>query len=129
MARVAGSSPWSRRRRPTPTVLLLSCIDFGFFQRIFPVTEVGRAHLPRRAEAVLAATLLVFLFAYLNLNRWHVRYGHVAFFWLVFLAALVGLAVINPPVAAGVARVSIAAVAGMASCSSCTSPPTATTGP
>ena len=25
-------------------------------------------------EAILAATLLVFLFAYLNLSRWHVRY-------------------------------------------------------
>ena len=65
------------------------------------------------AEAVLAATLLVFLFAYLNLNRWHVRYSHVAAFWLVFLGALVGLAVVDPPVASGVARISIAAVAAI----------------
>ena len=35
------------------------------------------------------------------------------FFWLVFLAALVGLAVFDPPVASGVARISIAAVAGV----------------
>ncbi|WP_238180300.1 putative bifunctional diguanylate cyclase/phosphodiesterase, partial [Methylobacterium haplocladii] len=65
------------------------------------------------AEAVLGATLLVFLFAYLNLSRWHVRYSHVAFFWLAFLAGLVGLAAFDPPVAAGVARISIAAVAGV----------------
>ncbi|GJD83910.1 hypothetical protein HPGCJGGD_1784 [Methylobacterium haplocladii] len=62
---------------------------------------------------MLGATLLVFLFAYLNLSRWHVRYSHVAFFWLAFLAGLVGLAAFDPPVAAGVARISIAAVAGV----------------
>ena len=88
-------------------------IDFGFFQRIFPVTEAAERVYRAGAEAVLAATLLVFLFAYLNLNRWHVRYSHVTAFWLVFLAALVGLAVIEPPVASGVARISIAAVAGI----------------
>src|SRR5918993_648666 len=90
-------------------VLAYACIDFGFFQRVFPVTEAAERIYRAAAEAVLAATLLVFLFAYLNLNRWHVRYGHVTFFWLVFLAALVGLAVIDPPVASGVARVSVAA--------------------
>ncbi len=94
-------------------VLAYACIDFGFFQRIFPVTEAAERVYRAGAEAVLAATLLVFLFAYLNLNRWHVRYSHVTAFWLVFLAALVGLAVIEPPVASGVARISIAAVAGI----------------
>jgi hypothetical protein len=94
-------------------VLAYSCIDFGFFQRIFPITETAERIYRAGAEAVLAATLLVFLFAYLNLNRWHVRYSHVTAFWLLFLTALVGLAVIDPPVASGVARISIAAVAGI----------------
>ncbi|GJE19385.1 hypothetical protein AIGOOFII_4133 [Methylobacterium marchantiae] len=94
-------------------VLAYACIDFGFLQRVFPVTEVAERIYRASAEAVLGATLLVFLFAYLNLSRWHVRYGHVAFFWLAFLAGLVGLAVFDPPVAAGVARISIAAVAGV----------------
>jgi diguanylate cyclase (GGDEF)-like protein/PAS domain S-box-containing protein len=94
-------------------VLAYSCIDFGFFQRIFPISETAERIYRAGAEAVLAATLLVFLFAYLNLNRWHVRYSHVTAFWLVFLAALVGLAVFDPPVASGVARISIAAVAGI----------------
>ena len=94
-------------------VLAYACIDFGFFQRIFPITEATERVYRAGAEAVLAATLLVFLFAYLNLNRWHVRYSHVAGFWLVFLAGLIGLAVVDPPVAAGIARISIAAVAGI----------------
>jgi diguanylate cyclase (GGDEF)-like protein/PAS domain S-box-containing protein len=94
-------------------VLAYACIDFGFFQRIFPVTDAAERIYRAGAEAVLAATLLVFLFAYLNLNRWHVRYSHVTGFWLVFLAALVGLAVVDPPMASGVARISIAAVAAI----------------
>ncbi|GJD62499.1 EAL domain-containing protein [Methylobacterium frigidaeris] len=94
-------------------VLAYACIDFGFFQRIFPVTEAAERIYRASAEAVLGATLLVFLFAYLNLARWHVRYSHVALIWLLFLGGLVGLAVIDPPVAAGVARISIATVAGV----------------
>ena len=94
-------------------VLSYACIDFGFIQRIFPITGATERIYRAGAEAVLAATLLVFLFAYLNLNRWHVRYSHVTVFWLLFLAALVGLAVFDPPVASGVARISIAAVAGI----------------
>ncbi|MDB5557136.1 MAG: sensor phosphodiesterase [Enterovirga sp.] len=92
-------------------VLAYACIDFGFFQRIFPLPEAAERVYRAGAEAVLAATLLVFLFAYLNLNRWHVRYSHVAVFWLVFLTALVGLAIVDPPIAAGVARTSIAVLA------------------
>ncbi|GEP11557.1 EAL domain-containing protein [Methylobacterium gnaphalii] len=95
------------------SVLAYACIDFGFFQRVFPTTEGVERIYRASAEAVLGATLLVFLFAYLNLSRWHVRYSHVAFFWLAFLAGLVGLAAFDPPVAAGVARISIAAVAGV----------------
>ena len=94
-------------------VFAYACIDFGLFQRVFPLPEAAERIYRAGAEAVLAATLLVFLFAYLNLNRWHVRYSHVTVFWLVFLTALVGLAIVDPPVAAGVARTSIAALAAV----------------
>ena len=62
-------------------------------------------------EAILAATLLVFLFAYLNLNRWHVRYAHITIGWLVFLGALVAVALFDPAVASGIARLSLLLVA------------------
>ena len=92
-------------------VLAYVCIDFGFWSKIFGsdpnVDRIWRAG----AETVLSATLLVFLFAYLNLNRWHVRAWHVALLWLLILADLVGLAVFDAPVAAGVARISLATVA------------------
>ena len=67
-------------------------------------------------EAILAATLLVFLFAYLNLNRWHVRYAHIAIAWLAFLGALVAVALVDPSIASGIARLSLlfVAIAGFA---------------
>ena len=82
-------------------------------QRIFG-TEANADRVWRAgAETVLSATLVVFLFAYLNLGRWHVRASHVAGVWLAFLLALVGLAVYDPAVAAGVARISLATVAAV----------------
>jgi diguanylate cyclase (GGDEF)-like protein/PAS domain S-box-containing protein len=92
-------------------VLAYAGLDFGFFQRIFPLTPAIERIYRAGAEVVLAATLLVFLFAYLNLSRWHVRYSHITFIWILGLAGLVGLAVFDAPMAAGIARISIAAVA------------------
>src|SRR5258708_7711760 len=62
-------------------------------------------------EAILAATLLVFLFAYLNLSRWHVRYSHITVGWLTFLGSLVALALFDPAVASGIARMSLVLIA------------------
>lgn len=95
------------------TVLSYVCIDFGFWGKIFGTEGQSDRICRAGAETILAATLLVFLFAYLNLNRWHVRASHVAAAWLAFLAALVGLAVYDPPIAAGVARISLAAIAAI----------------
>ena len=92
-------------------VLAYLGIDFGFWGKLFAITPSADRIYRASAEAVLAATLLTFLFAYLNLNRWHVRYSHFTAVWLVILASIVGIAVFNAPVAAGVARIMIAAVA------------------
>ena len=94
-------------------VLAYVCIDFGFWNKIFDTSAQADRIWRAGAETSLAATLLVFLFAYLNLNRWHVRASHVAVGWLVFLVALIGLAVYDAPVAAGVARISLATIAAV----------------
>jgi diguanylate cyclase (GGDEF)-like protein/PAS domain S-box-containing protein len=92
-------------------VLAYLCIDFGFLAKILIITPRADRIYRASAEAVFAATLLTFLFAYLNLNRWHVRYSHFTAAWLVVLVAIIGLAVFNAPVASGVARIMIGAVA------------------
>jgi diguanylate cyclase (GGDEF)-like protein/PAS domain S-box-containing protein len=90
--------------------------DFGFWGKVFDVSPEAERVWRASGEAILAATLVVFLFAYLNLNRWHVRYVHITIAWLGFLTALVGFALYDPAAASGIARVSLAlvAVAGFA---------------
>ncbi|WP_036291377.1 EAL domain-containing protein [Methylosinus sp. PW1] len=95
------------------SVLAYVCIDFGFWAKIFGVDPNADRIWRAGAETVLSATLVVFLFAYLNLNRWHVRAWHVAALWLLILADLVGLAIFDAPVAAGVARISLATVSAV----------------
>ena len=94
-------------------VLAYVCIDFGFWNKIFgiqgDIDRVWRAG----AETILAGTLTVFLFAYLNLNRWHVRASHFTVLWLLGLGVLAGLAVYDAPMAAGLARISLATIAGV----------------
>jgi diguanylate cyclase (GGDEF)-like protein/PAS domain S-box-containing protein len=92
-------------------VLVYIGIDFGFWGRVFALSADSEQIWRASGEAILAATLVVFLFAYLNLNRWHVRYAHITLAWLAFLAALVALALYEPPIASGIARVSLFAVA------------------
>jgi hypothetical protein len=66
-------------------VLVYIGIDFGFWGKVFDLSAASERIWRASGEAILAATLLVFMFAYLNLNRWHVRYVHITCGWLVFL--------------------------------------------
>lgn len=92
-------------------VLVYIGIDFGFWGKVFDMSAGAERIWRAIGEAVLAGTLLVFLFAYLNLSRWHVRYVHITIAWLGGLATLILLALFDPGVAAGIARFSLAAVA------------------
>jgi diguanylate cyclase (GGDEF)-like protein/PAS domain S-box-containing protein len=92
-------------------VLVYIGIDFGFWSKVFDMSAGAERIWRACGEAILSATLLVFLFAYLNLNRWHVRYVHITFAWLIGLAALVAVAVYDPAIAAGIARMSLVGIA------------------
>jgi len=92
-------------------VLIYIGIDFGFWPKVFDLSSSAERIWRASGEAILAATLLVFLFAYLNLNRWHVRYAHITVGWLAFLGALVAVALFSPAVASGIARISLFLVA------------------
>ena len=92
-------------------VLVYIGLDFGFWGKVFALSPDSEQIWRAASEAILAATLVVFLFAYLNLNRWHVRYSHITLGWLAFLAALVAVALFEPPIASGIARISLLAVA------------------
>ena len=92
-------------------VLIYIGIDFGFWGKVFDMSAGAERVWRACGEAILSATLLVFLFAYLNLSRWHVRYAHITVAWLAALTALVAVAVFDPAVAAGIARISLLGIA------------------
>ncbi len=92
-------------------VLVYIGVDFGFWGKVLDMSAGAERVWRASGEAILAATLLVFLFAYLNLNRWHVRYSHITLGWLAFLGSLVALALFDPAVASGIARISLALIA------------------
>jgi diguanylate cyclase (GGDEF)-like protein/PAS domain S-box-containing protein len=89
------------------SVLVYLCIDFGFVNRIADVQPGNDQVWRAAAEVFLSASLIVFTYTYLHLNRWHVRYSHLTIGWLIGLAVLLGVSVIEPSVAAGIARLSI----------------------
>jgi PAS domain S-box-containing protein len=91
-------------------VLVYIGIDFGFWGKVFDMSAGAEQVWRASGEAVLAGTLLVFLFAYLNLNRWHVRYSHITIGWLAILGLLIALALVDASIASGIARLSLLAV-------------------
>src|SRR5947207_2607488 len=88
-------------------VLVYIGIDFGFWGKVFDMSSGAERIWRASGEAILAGTLLVFLFAYLNLGRWHVRYMHITMGWLAGQAALVAAALFDPSVASGIAPLSL----------------------
>ncbi|KQT54983.1 diguanylate cyclase [Aureimonas sp. Leaf454] len=94
-------------------VLAYICIDFDFWQKLVPIMP-GQERIWRAGtEVALAFTLVVFLYAYLNLNRWHGILSAFTILWLTGLLALGVAAAFDPPVAAGIARLSLVVTAGM----------------
>ncbi len=93
------------------SVLAYVCVDFGFIGKIVAL-QPGELNIWRAgSEVFLAASLVVFLYAYLHLARWNARYNYLVLVWLTGLVVLFVTAVIVPEVAAGLARFSLAATA------------------
>ncbi len=94
-------------------VLAYLSIDFGFWSKIFAMPAQGDQAVRAGAEAMLAATLLIFLSSYLSLNRWHLRVLAVVGLWFLALVGVAGIAVYDASLAAGIARVSFAAIGAL----------------
>jgi diguanylate cyclase (GGDEF)-like protein/PAS domain S-box-containing protein len=94
-------------------VLAYISIDFGFWARVFQNTNGSLATWRAATEVVLAGALLIFLYTYLHLHRWHVRYSHFAALLLVGLAVLAGVIAVDPSIAAGIARISLGVTAAV----------------
>lgn len=90
-------------------VLAYICVDFGFLSKLVSTTPTDERIWRAGTEITLAAGLVVFLFTYLNLNRWHTNLSFATMAWIAGLASLSGVAVFDPAIATGIARISFAA--------------------
>ena len=108
---VKGTSMFPATAALSWAVLAYICVDFGFVNEVIDITPGSQQIWRAGTEVALAATFVVFLFAYLNLNRWHNHFSYLALLWMAGLAGIAGVAVIDPSVAAGIARISFAATA------------------
>ncbi len=81
-------------------------IDFGFLSRFLALPAGGDQIYRAGGEALLAASLLLFVYSYLRLNRWHVGFVPLMLVGASALAGLMVLAVYQAPTAAGLARLS-----------------------
>ncbi|PVB63222.1 EAL domain-containing protein [Labrenzia sp. 011] len=92
------------------SVLAYLCIDFGFWGMVFNLSGGGSQLARACAEVMLAASLIIFLYAYLNLNRWNIHYSHLALTTLILILGLLGVAVWDPSIAAGIARLALGVI-------------------
>lgn len=90
------------------SVLAYICVDFGFWNKILDIDIASVPIWRAGSEVFLSASLLIFLYAYLNLNRWHTHFSSIVVGWMLGLLILFGVAIIKPEVAAGIARFSFA---------------------
>ena len=92
-------------------VLAYVSVDFGFLSKLISITPGDERIWRAGTEVFLATGLVVFLFTYLHLNRWHTNLSYVTVAWILGLAGLFAVAIYDPPVAAGIARISFATTA------------------
>lgn len=86
-------------------VLAYLLIDFGIMGRLLGVGNGSIQPFRAAGEAALATTLFGFLFIYLNLHRWHLRFIHLALALTAVFLILFGFAFFQPAIAATIARI------------------------
>ncbi|AGF74253.1 sensor diguanylate cyclase/phosphodiesterase [Bartonella australis AUST/NH1] len=87
-------------------VLFYIGIDFNFLNKFFAITQITEPVWRAGTEVALAATLFIFLFTYLRLNRWHYHFSYGAIAWIIALCGLGAFSIYDPTRAAGIARLS-----------------------
>ncbi|TKT81155.1 EAL domain-containing protein [Aquamicrobium sp. LC103] len=108
---VKGTSMFPATAALAWAILAYISIDFGFLNKILEITPGNEQIWRAGTEVALAATFVVFLFTYLNLNRWHWHFSYGVLAWVFTLFMIAGVAVFDPAIASGIARISFAMTA------------------
>ncbi len=94
-------------------VLAYLCVDFGFFHKIFNMKPEDNAVYRAAAESAMAASLVMFLHAFLRLGLTHGLIRMLSLLWIMAQLALVAVAAIDPRLAATFARFSFVVIGGI----------------
>lgn len=93
-------------------VLAYLCVDFGFWHKLFQLSSEDNGTYRAAAEAAFAASLVIFIYAFLNLRLWH-NWISLAFFgWIAAQLGLIVFALVDAQVTASLARLSFIPIAG-----------------
>jgi diguanylate cyclase (GGDEF)-like protein/PAS domain S-box-containing protein len=87
-------------------VLAYLCVDFGFWHKLFNIRPEENAQYRAATEAGMAATLLIFLYTFLRLGAWHGFVRMLLMLWVTAQLVLIGIAFLDPRLAATFARLS-----------------------
>ena len=97
------------------SALAYLCVDFGFWHKLFQLTSEDNGTYRAASEAAFAASLVIFIYTFLNLRLWH-NWISVAFYgWIAGQLGLIVFALVDAQVTASLARLSFVPIAGAGS--------------
>ncbi len=97
------------------SVVAYLCVDFGFWHKLFQLSAADNAIYRAATEAAIATSVVLFLYVFLQLRRWHSALTIVFGVWVLAQLGLVGGAMIDAKLASGLARLSYLPIAAMGS--------------
>ncbi len=86
------------------------CVDFGFWHKLFRLDPEMNSLYRAGAEASIASSLVVFLYTFLRLRFWHGWIKLLFGVWILGQFGLIALAVLDPILVSGLARLSLLAI-------------------
>ncbi len=91
------------------------CVDFGFWHKLFRVDPELNSLYRAGSEAAIASSLVVFVYTFLRLRFWHGWIKLLFGVWILGQLGLIGLAVLDPVLVSGLARLSLLFIGGFGS--------------
>ena len=95
----------------TWSVLAYLCIEFSFWHKLFQLRPDDNAIYRAAAEAACALSITVFLYSFLRAGAWRGFFRLLFGLWLLVQVAIVAGAVVDPRLAAMLARASLVPIA------------------
>lgn len=91
------------------------CVDFGFWHKLFRLNPDLNSIYRAGTEAAIAASLVIFLYTFLRLRFWYGWIKALFGLWILGQLGLIGLAVLDPTMVSGLARLSLLFLGGVGS--------------